>query len=157
MNESILFNQFEMARNSTLHLAQDVTEEIADRVPNGLPNSLRWQLGHVYTSVESILFLATTGSNNLPEGYGKLFGFGSKPSEGQGNLPKIEEIISLLSGQLNRVKETFNGRLDEKLSNPLQFGPVQLNSIGEVLAFVTLHEGEHHGRIKALKDILKNA
>lgn len=157
MNENVLLKQFEIVRGSTLQLAQDITEENADLVPNGLPNSLRWQLGHVYSSVEGLLFGSAGESVQLPEGFGELFGYGTKPSDWKGNVPKIEELVSLLSEQAGRVKETFAGRLDERLGKPFQLGPLQFDTIGELLSFISIHEGEHHGRVKALKDILKNS
>ncbi|MFF3923476.1 DinB family protein [Paenibacillus lactis] len=48
MNEALL-NQLDFARASTLAAAKDVTEQEADIVPEGFANSIRWNLGHIYT------------------------------------------------------------------------------------------------------------
>jgi DinB superfamily len=67
MNEKMLFDQLEFARNITFKVAEGVTEENADLIPDGFPNSLRWQLGHIYTSVEGIVFHFANETMNLPQ------------------------------------------------------------------------------------------
>lgn len=155
MNEKMMFDQFEFARNITLKVADGITEQNADIIPNGFPNNLRWQLGHIYTSVEGILFHFGNEPMNLPEGFMDLFNTGTKPSDWTITPPSIEEILPLLTEQVNRVKETFKGRLDEKISNPLPIGPLQLETIGDLLGFASFHESEHIGVIKSLKNAVK--
>lgn len=155
MNEKMIFDQFEFARNITLHVANDITEENADVIPNGFPNSLRWQLGHVYASVEGIVFHMSNEKVNLPDGYAELFNRGTRPADWKITPPKVDEIMPLLSEQVGRVKETFSGRLDEKLPQPMNAGPLTLETIGELLAFASFHESEHIGCIKSLKNAIK--
>ncbi|WP_413305620.1 DinB family protein [Bacillus sp. 1P10SD] len=155
MNEKMLFDQFEFARNVTLKVAQGITEENADVIPAGFPNSLRWQLGHIYASVEGIVFHFANEMPNLPEGYMELFNTGTRPSEWTITPPSIEELLPLLAEQIKRVKETFTGRLDEKLAQPLPIGPLTLETIGELLSFASFHESEHIGIIKSLQNSLK--
>ncbi|MGG1674881.1 DinB family protein [Neobacillus sp. NRS-1170] len=155
MNEKMLFDQFEFARNVTLKVAQGITEENADVLPAGAPNSLRWQLGHIYVSVEGMVFHFANETPNLPDGFMELFNTGTRPSEWKTNPPAIEEILPLLSEQVKRVKETFTGRLDEKIAQPLPIGPLKLETIGELLSFASFHESEHIGIIKSLKNSLK--
>jgi hypothetical protein len=155
MNEKMLFDQLEFARNITLHLAKDISEQDSDLIPSGYPNSLRWQLGHIYTSIEGIVFHFADETMNLPEGYSELFNTGTRPSEWKTTPPMLEEIIPLLSEQINHVKETFSGRLEEKIAKPLPVGPLKLETIGELLSFASFHESEHIGIIKSLKNALK--
>jgi uncharacterized damage-inducible protein DinB len=156
MNEKMLFDQFEFARNITLQVAQGITEENADLTPNGFSNTLRWQLGHIYVSVEGIVFHFAGEMPNLPVGYMELFNTGTKPSEWNITPPSVEEMLPLLTEQVKRVKETFGGRLDEKLAQPLPIGPLKLETIGELLSFASFHESEHIGIVKSLKNALKN-
>ncbi|WNB92594.1 DinB family protein [Bacillus sp. NEB1478] len=155
MKERIIFEQFEFARNLTLLVAKETTEENADVIFKGFPNSLRWQFGHIFTSVEEIVFKSSNETINSPEKYGELFNQGTRPSEWKTNPPAIEEIVRLLSEQLKRVKETFYGRLDEKLTEPLIAGPLTLETIGDLLSFAAFHESEHIGVIKSLLNALK--
>ncbi|MBY6036612.1 DinB family protein [Fictibacillus nanhaiensis] len=158
MKENMLFDQLEFARHITLKVAEGVTEENADIVPEGFPNSLRWQLGHILASVEGIVFHFANESVNMPETYGALFDRGTRPSDWNTTPPTLEEIKSLLAKQMSRVKETFEGRLDEKLANPLPLGPtMQLETIGELIGFAAFHESEHIGVMKSLKNAVKDA
>ena len=157
MNEKMIFDLFEFGRNSTLQAAKDITEENADVIPNGFPNSLRWQLGHMYASVEGIVFHFANETMNFPEGFVELFNRGTSPKDWKTTPPTLEEIIALLSEQQNRVKETFTGRLDEKISQPFSAGPLKLETIGELLSFASFHESEHIGIIKSLKQAVKGA
>lgn len=155
MNEKMIFDQFEFARNITLHVANDITEDNADVIPNEFPNSLRWQLGHVYASVEGIVFHMANETPNLPEGYAELFNRGTRPADWKTTPPKLDEIMPLLSEQVNRVKETFTGRLDEKLPQPKIADSLTLETVGELLSFASFHESEHIGCIKSLKNAIK--
>ncbi|WP_335869103.1 DinB family protein [Bacillus sp. 2205SS5-2] len=155
MNENLLMNQFEFARMIILNVGNEVTEEIADIIPKGFPNSLRWQLGHVYVTVEEILFYFANEKMNLPADYSELFSRGTKPSSWSSEPPAIEELFTLLKEQQSRVKETFSNRMDEKLSQTFEAGPLKLETIGEVLLFALFHESEHIGCIKSLKNAVK--
>ncbi|MGX6443497.1 DinB family protein [Neobacillus sp. K501] len=157
MNEKMIFDQFEFARHATLKVAQGITEENADAIPNGYPNSLRWQLGHIYVAVEGIVFRFANEIPHLPEGYMDLFKTGTKITDWQITPPPLEELHPLLLQQVNRVKETFSGRLDEKIANPFIMGTLKLETIGELLSYASMHESEHIGIIKSLKNTLKNA
>ena len=59
MNEAI-FNQLDFARGGTLKSVENVTEQEADIIPEGFANSIRWNLGHIYTVHEQFAF-ATAG------------------------------------------------------------------------------------------------
>ncbi|MFP7296760.1 DinB family protein [Neobacillus niacini] len=155
MNEKMIFDLFEFARNNTLKVAQGITEENADIIPNGYPNSLRWQLGHIYVAVEGIVFHFSNEIPNLPEGYMDLFKTGTKTTDWNATPPSIDELITLLSEQVNRVKETFAGRLEEKIANPFTMGTLKLETCGELLSYTSFHESEHIGIIKSLKNALK--
>lgn len=152
MNKKMIFDQFEFARNATLKVAQGITEENADIIPNGFPNSLRWQLGHIYVAVEGIVFRFANEIPHLPEGYLDLFKTGTKITDWQITPPSLEELHPLLSQQVNRVKETFSGRLDEKIENPFIMGTLKLETIGELLSYAAFHESEHIGIMKSLKN-----
>ncbi|MCM3732693.1 hypothetical protein M3196_13555 [Fictibacillus nanhaiensis] len=62
----------------------------------------------------------------------------------------------MLSEQVKRVRETFEGRLVEKIANPLPIGPLQLETIGELISFASSHESEHIGVIKTMNHAVKS-
>ncbi|MBH0229180.1 DinB family protein [Halobacillus yeomjeoni] len=151
MEKSIL-KQYDITRSFFLMGAEKITEENADIIPNGYPNSLRWQLGHVYVSLEFFAFRLAGEDVHIPEGYNEMFARGTSPEEWTTEPPKVDELKGLLSEQKERLLKTFEGRLEEKLSEPFKAGPFQLDTVGEVILFALHHESEHIGVIKGLKN-----
>ncbi|WP_243387180.1 DinB family protein [Bacillus kexueae] len=155
MENRSLFNQYEFVRHVLLHNLNDVSEEMAQEIPDGFPHHLLWQAGHVYVSLEQIVFHFSGEPVNIPEGYAELFQKGTRPSEWTKEPPSLEEIKNILQEQMYRVKETFENRLDEKIAQPFEAGPLKLETIGELLLFSLFHESEHNGCIKGIKNGLK--
>ncbi|MBN8209005.1 DinB family protein [Bacillus sp. NTK071] len=155
--EDKVLKQFEMTRKFLLMGAEKITEEHADLIPGGFSNSLRWQLGHVYVTLEQLLFVQTSEEAHLPEGYSELFAPGTSPKDWTAEPPKLDELKSNLSAQLERLKETFQGRLEDEITKPFKVGPYELTTIGEVLLFAIYHESEHNGCMKGLKNSIKGA
>jgi hypothetical protein len=50
MKEEMIFNILEKVRANTLQNAEGITEEAADRMPEGFNNTIRWHLGHIYVA-----------------------------------------------------------------------------------------------------------
>lgn len=155
--ESKVLKQFEMTRTFLLMGSERIKEERADVIPAGFSNSLRWQLGHVYVSVEQLLFLQTGREATLPEGYSEMFSRGTSPNDWTTEPPTVDELNAHLSAQLGRVKEAFQGQLEEEIAQPFKVGPFELTTIGEVVLFAIYHESEHNGCIKGLKNSIKGA
>ncbi|GAB3044147.1 DinB family protein [Virgibacillus ainsalahensis] len=147
MNEEMVFKQISLIRQNTLNEMEDLTEEQADQMPEGFNNTIRWNLGHIYT-VQNVLLSQFGGKDiEMPSHYPELFAPGTKPADWQGEVPTLNEVKQLLEEQPAKLKETLAGQLDEKAAKPFQ----SLSTIGEILDFTTYHEGMHVGAIKGLK------
>src|SRR5689334_2802702 len=120
MMETHLFSQLNFVRGQTLSLMEGVTEEIADRVPEGFRNSIRWNLGHIYVVMERYSFHYTGLTQLLPEGFKEQFEFGTSPLSRPETVvvPTLPELEVLLKGQLARVEEALSDRLQEVLATP---------------------------------------
>ncbi|WP_349408952.1 DinB family protein [Pseudalkalibacillus sp. SCS-8] len=156
MEQNLIFNQFEMGRKFLMMGAEHITEENADIIPEGFPNNLRWQLGHILVSVEYLVFHQAGEKMNLPEGYAEMFSRGTSPKDWTTEPPKVDVLKAQLSEQMGRVRATFDGRLDEKLPEPFKGGPFEFHTVGEMLLFALFHESEHIGCIKGLKAGIKS-
>lgn len=152
-----IMKQMDMTRTFLLMGAEKITEENADIIPAGFPNSLRWQLGHVLVSFEYIVFHMAGEEVKLPEGYSEMFTRGTSPKDWTADPPKVAELKELLSEQMGRFKDTFGSRLDETIEETFKAGPVELNTIGELILFALFHESEHGGCIKGLHRAIKGA
>lgn len=152
MNESMIFQQMRFIRNRTLAALDATTEEMADKVPEGFANNIRWNLGHIYVTQEKLAYSFLQEDPYLPEGYLHFFNAKTSPSTWESTPPSLAELRNLLATQLDRLEETFRGRLAEKGEKPFRLGEhVQFDTLAEVLSFMNWHEGLHQGTISSLK------
>ncbi|WCN39357.1 DinB family protein [Aneurinibacillus uraniidurans] len=151
--ENFLFNHLNFARNVTLRIAQEVTEEQADIIPEGFNNNIRWNLGHIYLIQEQFAFHFIDEPKLIPDGFRELFGLGTKPADWTIQPPTLSEIIELLQEQPVRIKEKLENRLTETLTTPFTFPGLAMNTVGEILTLSLYHEGAHAETIKALKKL----
>jgi uncharacterized damage-inducible protein DinB len=152
--EKQLFKQFQFVRFQTLKLLEATTEEQANKVPEGFNNNIRWNLGHIYVSLDNLMYSYLGEQHDISDDYFNLFHFNTSPSDWNGDVPTLDELKEKLISQENRIKETFSGRLTEQGEKPFNLGVVELESLGEVLNFALWHEGTHRGTIIAIKRAL---
>lgn len=150
MNEEMIFQQINLVRQNTLNEMIDLSVEQADQMPEGFNNTIRWNLGHIYT-VQNALVSKFGGINiETPARYLELFAPGTKPADWQGEVPTLDELKQTLEEQPEKLKEALSGKLDEKAVEPFK----SLSTIGEILNFTMYHEGLHMGTIKGLRHLL---
>ncbi|MGG3283290.1 DinB family protein [Paenibacillus solani] len=154
MSEAI-FNQLDFARGATIQSVENVTEQEADIIPEGFTNSIRWNIGHIYTVHEQFAFATAGEQPHLPEGFKEWFATGTKPADWTTQPPALSELLELLRGQTARIRETFANRLNQSSAHPLTIGPLTFQTVGEFLSFSMYHEGMHTQTIKAYKKLIK--
>lgn len=147
MKEEMIFQQINLVRQNTLNEMANLTEEQADLVPVGFNNSIRWNLGHIFT-VQNGLILQFGGKvTETPVHYFELFAPGTKPADWSAEVPPLHELKQLLEEQPAKLKEALAGQLDEQAAKAFK----TLTTVGEILNFSIFHEGMHLGAIKGLK------
>lgn len=148
----MMFKQAEFIRSRTILALESIPEEIADTMPAGFNNNIRWHVGHIFTVQEQLTFYFAKEPLNLPENFKEWFANKTKPADWKEAPPALETLKGLLAEQTFRIKQVFGGRLDEKVPKPFILGDgIQLETIGELLNFTLYHEGVHLGFINALK------
>jgi uncharacterized damage-inducible protein DinB len=152
MKEEMLFQQMEFIRERTIAALDATTEELADVMPNGFRNSIRWNLGHIFIAQENLLHRFIGEEPGLPEHFLELFQFNTNPTIWEHTPPSLTELRDLLVEQPNKMKDKFTGRLDEVGKKPFNLtDKVQFTTLGEVLSFTNWHEGLHQGTITTIK------
>lgn len=152
MDES-LFSMMAFVRSATLKAVEGISEGTADVVPEGLNNNIRWNLGHIFSSQESLALGRAGEPMQIPEEFRKFFAGGTKPADWVGEPPTVEELIKLLSEQPNRIREKLGNRLHEEAVKPFIIPGLTLKTIGELLTFTLYHEGIHVQNIKNLRKL----
>ncbi|MCA1061024.1 DinB family protein [Rossellomorea aquimaris] len=157
MKEQMLFQQMEFIRMRTLAALDATTEQLADEIPEGFKNSIRWNLGHILLSQENLLysFVGENDRKSLPPEYGELFGFNTSPKTWESlTPPTLSELRDKLEAQPLRIKEAFTGRLDQLGEKPFVLGEhTTFTTLAEVLSFANWHEGLHQGTITSIKRV----
>jgi len=148
MNEDKLFKQMDSIRALTLKVFDDLSEALADKIPGGFRNSIRWNLGHIWTVQNSLLQNFGGITLDLPPRYMELFAPGTKPADWQGDIPTLDELKQHLENQPAKLQEHLAGKLDDQAAKPF----LGYTTVGEILMFTLYHEGLHLGAIKALKN-----
>ncbi|MFJ9384545.1 DinB family protein [Peribacillus sp. NPDC101481] len=142
-------NQLTVMRGNLLKEIDGIKPEFMDVQPEGFNNTIHWHLGHVLTTAEKFLL---DSNSELPANYGQLFGYGSKPADWTGDVPTVEVLKQQLHEQLDRLLEIPEERLTEKTPQPFN----GMETVGEFINFVVLHEANHIGQIHAMKLLIQS-
>ncbi|MBW7454692.1 DinB family protein [Paenibacillus sepulcri] len=154
---NFVFNQLAFVRGQTLKLMEGVTEETADRVPEGFRNTIRWNLGHIYVVLERFALQHMGLPQHLPEGFKEQFEYGTSPlnTPADANVPTLPELEALLKEQQERIREVLGDRLSEKIVPPYTTSSgMTLETPQQFLSFNLYHEGMHLSVIKLYKSLL---
>jgi len=147
---AVMFNQVQAYREETLHLIEDVTEAMADQIPSGFRNNIRWNLGHIYLDQYLWIQHLTKETIPMPDGFREWFSYGTSPADWKTNPPSMEVLKELLRGQPEQIRAVYGERLDEEFP-ATEMG---MHTIEQVLVRTIFHEGMHIEAIKAIRRFL---
>jgi len=148
-------SQLEFARNYTLGHLEKVEAAAWDDQPEGFNNTIRWNAGHIYSSMEYFITLVCPEYTARHPEWGTFFGTGTRPGEWNGNPPSQEELLEALKEQPGRIRAALEGKLDVPAAKPITIGALSMETVGETVEFIVWHEGLHAGVIDALSRITK--
>jgi hypothetical protein len=151
----IIINTAKSIRQMVIRQIEAIPEQFFDVQPKQFGNTIRWNIGHIISSLDAILSLGFTFNSNLPESYAGMFKTGSKPSDWTTTPPSKNELVQYLSQQLTALSEVSSGVLDNPLQSPIEMGPMKFESVGELFSFATVHETMHSTAISYLLKVIK--
>ncbi|MCV4231704.1 DinB family protein [Virgibacillus sp. LDC1] len=146
-----LFEHLEFVRTQTLNLVRDVPDDIAEMIPRGMNNHVKWNMGHVLFTMERFAFGVNGEAMNLPGHYTELFRSGSKPREISAAWPSMHELLGLLEGQVHRIEHRYRAHLHDTVLSPYTTSKgLKLTRVEEFLSFCLYHEGMHFDKMKSI-------
>lgn len=145
---------FKYSRTSTLILLNKIDKSVWDVQPDGFPNNVRWNAGHVYITAEDFLHDADREYKITPIEWKDYFIDGTSPADWDENVPSPEEIIQALKDQEKRIEAFFKEKLAHQASVTRDVNGMALDTVDAALQFVTWHEGIHLGVMNGLRKIL---
>lgn len=157
MEEKALFNQYEFFRQMTLHLAKQVTEEEADVILNGFPNSIRWNVGHILVSSDNLINHSILGRELKYPELSELFNRGTRPQEWAKTPPSMAVLVASLEEQLVDLKDAYEGKLNVPFKQPFNIGSMNIETGTAFFNFALIHETLHIGHIKTMINAVRGA
>ena len=144
-------NQLKFARIYSLGILKTVKEEQWDVQPEGYNNTIRWNAGHIYSSMEAFVKQAVPEYEPVHPEWAVFFARGTKPADWKGDVPTGEELLTALAEQPGRVTEALTGKLSHKFPESLKIGNIhEMATVDAVIQFAVWHEGLHTGIISGL-------
>lgn len=147
-----LIKQLRFVRGNTIKQITGIDEKETHTVPQGFNNNILWNLGHILLVHEKFSFALTNEKMELPKDFAEWFAPGTKPGNWGMQISSLDEIILLLSKQIDRVEQTLEHRLEEYLEKPfVTSSGLEILTVKECLSFCLYHEAMHFATIKAIK------
>ncbi|PIC63785.1 hypothetical protein CSV79_10115 [Sporosarcina sp. P13] len=148
--------QLSAARGYTLGRIKGVSEDAWDAQPEGFSNTIRWNVGHIYVTVESLLSQAIQTYEKSHSDWPEFFAPGSSPTSWQSAPPTTEELVGALVEQGKQLSQVMESSPVQALESPLSIGKfITLETVDDVLQFLAWHEGIHSGLINGLARVIK--
>ncbi|WNS76253.1 DinB family protein [Bacillus sp. DTU_2020_1000418_1_SI_GHA_SEK_038] len=150
MEQTIIIHM-ERVREITEKTITNIPEEMADTIPQGFNNNIRWNFGHIAFIQEKLIFGVLGEEMRIPSHYEHLFGAGTSPADWKGTPPSLREIADVLKEQKTRIKNFIQGRFHERLPTPFtNRSGIKFYTVGETFLFSFYHEALHIETIKQL-------
>src|SRR5690625_5112452 len=130
---------FNYSRTSTLILLPKLEEKYWDIQPDGFPNTIRWNAGHVYAEADSFLKDADENYEVTRPEYQTFFADGTRHSECEGDVPTTYEIIETLVKQHNYIQSFFKDILNEDADTVRDINKTLFDTKDASLQFHTWH------------------
>lgn len=157
MTGDMLLKQVEVVRAITIKKLESITEEIADIVPRGFNNSIRWNIGHILIVQDQLASQFAGLNHQLPFHFFDLFGNRTKPSDWQEEPPTLKTLSITLKQQTEYIKDQLGNRLQERAVKPFARLGFEMNTIGEIITFSLHHEGIHIGVIHGIERVIEGS
>ena len=148
---------FDHVRGLLCQVVGETPADLADRIPPGCRNDLRWQLGHTILSAESLILGLAGEALAAPVEWRAWFARETSPGDFVADTPTWPDLRSALdtsTAALLKRLETLDP--DETLSEPFapRTAPIRIETRGGLVAMATWHEGLHLGQIMSYRNVL---
>jgi hypothetical protein len=150
MESPFLLNLFRFYREGTLRLLKEADEELADRIPGGFPNSIKWNAGHILIVFDDLIMRPLFNGRGKYGHLRSFFKMGTRPSEWKESPITLKELCHLLQEQDQDFSDLLPERFNEPIARPVRIRDLELKTPGELLQFGTAHEAMHQGNIKGI-------
>ena len=101
--------QLKFARVYTMGRLAQVKDDVWDKQPTGFNNTIRWNVGHIYCTLENFTSLILPSYERKNVEWNAFFERGTSPAAWEGQIPSNEELIAALQEQMPRIVGALEG------------------------------------------------
>jgi len=141
-------------RQMVIQRVTSIPEELFDVQPAAFNNTIRWNVGHIITSLDGLLSIGTKFDSGLPASYPALFKTGTKPADWTETAPSKDELLGYLNAQFKALSELSAQNLEGNLAQPLELGKMRFETVAELMNFCVVHETIHLSTIGCLNKVV---
>lgn len=143
----------EKTRARVRDLAASLTPEQLTTVPKGFHNNILWNMGHLVASQQVLCYVKSGLAPRAPGYLLPLFGKGTSPAQWTGRIDAAE-IASWLMESVSLLRADFERHVFKTYERYETSSGMVLTNIGEALAYVLWHEGQHLGIVLAQRKLV---
>ncbi|RJX37927.1 DinB family protein [Paenibacillus pinisoli] len=154
MSDTYILNLFADLRKQILSVITGMSKVQIEHIPKGFNNNLHWQIGHVLTITDDLIFEFSGVGARMPQHYRTYFASGTSPSSWPEQPPGIDTLLKELENQMVEIGKKYDGRLAQPVADENNF--LQASVIGELFHVLIAHESTHLGMIIAMSKVLQH-
>jgi hypothetical protein len=143
MSSQVVLHTAQIVRSMLLARVETISEDLFDVQPSPFNNTIRWNIGHIISTLDGMIFKRITQASKLPAGFADFYKGGTKPSDWVSTPHSKDELIEFLKQQFSDLNETFADKLDEPLPEPVQIRVYTFSTVAELIGFAFVHENLH--------------
>lgn len=148
MSEAYILNLFDDLRGQLLDAATGLSSDQMTMIPHGFRNHVHWQLGHVWTITDQLVFGFSGLGSSMPSDYNIYFASGTSPADWTGEAPAIDEVRRKLVEQQAAIREAFIGKLSLPVADRNNF--LAASTVCDLFHVLIAHEAMHLGMLTAM-------
>ncbi len=148
-----LLNMMNTVRGFTLHTVQDLEPDQLAKLPEGCPNNILWNLGHIVCIQCALLYRPSGMPMPTPDYYVEKFYDRTSP-DGWDEAPNTDEVLATITAINGAVVQ--DAQTDAFAGfQPFELLPgLTLETPEQAIHYHTIHESMHLGVIMTLKKLV---
>jgi uncharacterized damage-inducible protein DinB len=154
MSSQVILHTAQVVRSTLISRVEAISEDLFDVQPSPFNNTIRWNIGHIITTLDRIVFNRVFQATLLPAGFADYYKNGTKPSEWATLPHSKDELIGFLNQQFSDLNEKTADKLDELLPEPAQFRVHTFSTVAELIGYAFVHETIHSTTIANYNKLL---
>lgn len=152
MNSSITI--LKQTRALVLNSVKDLSQEQWFAMPDGFDNNIAWNVGHIVTSMQGLVYRNSGLALNVEPEMIANFKPGTSPLDWS-DQPNTDEILAMLSEHAEILEaDAAAGKMNVEYNAFTTKSGLSVQTVEDAINFNIFHEGLHLGTVLVLKNFV---